>query len=124
MITLWRNIVVLILIQLWIYNSVWAKIGKEDIIPRWNSITPAGALPSWTGFLDGLAEYIKESIFGIMVLIIIWMFLFIGFRLIIARGQPEEFGKAMKSLVYVIVWIFVVSIAWLAVRLISWLNIN
>jgi hypothetical protein len=101
-----------------------AAFWKEDLIPRGESVVPAGSLPAWTGFLDGLAEYIKNTIFGVLVLVVIWMFLFIGFRLIIARWQPEKFAEAMKSLVYVIVGLFMVSIAWLAVRLISWLEIN
>ena len=105
------------------YNSADASL-REEIIPRGNSFVPAGSLDSGTGFLDGLAEYIKETIFWILVVIVIGMFIYIGAKLIIARWQPEVFSEAVKSLVYVIVGLFVVSIAWLAVRLISWLNIN
>lgn len=35
-----------------------------------------------------------------MAVIAIGMFLFIGGRLIMARGNPEEFKKAIKSFIY------------------------
>lgn len=112
-----------IFLYLWIYDTVMG-FWKDDIIPRGESIVPAGALPSGTWFLDGIAEYVKDSIFGILVLIVVGMFIYIWFKMIISRGKPEAFGEAMKSLTYVIVGMFVVSIAWLAVRLISGININ
>ena len=98
--------------------------GKNDIIPQGESIVSTSSLPGGTWFLDGIADYIKDTIFGILVIIVIGMFLYIGFKLIIARWQAEEFSKAMKSLVYVVVWLFVISIAWTAVRLISSITLN
>jgi len=123
MITLLQHSFAYILLSLGLYSHVDASF-REEIIPRGNSFVPAGSLDSGTGFLDGLAEYIKESIFWLLVLVVVGMFLYIGAKMIIARGQPEAFGEAIKSLVYVIVGLFIVSIAWLAVRLISSLNIN
>ncbi len=109
----------------WAYlHSFAAGFSKDDIIPEWNSFIPANTLPSGTSAIDLVAEYVKDTIFGVLVLVIIGMFIFIGVRLILARWNAEEFGKAMKSLVYVVVGIFAVSVAWLAVRLISWLEIN
>jgi hypothetical protein len=51
------------------------------------------------------------------------MFIFIWGKLIIARWNPEEFKKALVSFVYAIVGIFVVSIAWAVVRLITGIEI-
>ena len=124
MINIYKLYAIITLLWLYFYENVAARFGKDDIIPRWESIVPSGSLPSGTGFLDGLAEYAKDTIFGVLVLVVIGMFLYIGTKLIIARGQPEEFGNAMKSLVFVVVGIFVVSVAWLWVQLISSLEIN
>lgn len=123
------NIITKMILTAFVYTwislqSFAANFSKDDLIPQWNSFIPANTLPAGTSAIDLVAEYVKDTIFGLLVLIIIGMFLFIGVRLIIARWQPEEFGKAMKSLVYVIVGIFMVSIAWLAVRLISGLEIT
>lgn len=81
----------------------------------------AGA--TWEWFLDMLLGFIRDSIFTLLVLIAIGMFLFIGGRLVMARWNPEEFKKAMKSLVYAVIGILFVSLAWAVVRLISGIDI-
>jgi len=108
-----------------LYTSVLAAgFSKDDLIPEWKSFIPTNTLPAGTSAIDLVADYVKDTIFGLLVLIVIGMFIFIGVRLIIARWNAEEFARTMKSLAYVIVGLFIVSVAWLAVRLISWLEIN
>jgi hypothetical protein len=43
---------------------------------------------------------------------------------LVARWNPEEFKKAITYLVYAIVWLILVSWAWLIVSLVSSLNLN
>lgn len=72
--------------------------------------------------LDTIFIWIKDSLTWLLVLIAIWAFLFIWIRLAFARWNPEEFKKSMMQLTYAIVWLFIVSFAWAAVKLVAWLN--
>jgi len=47
----------------------------------------------------------------------------LGFKLITARGNPEEFKKALNTFIYAVVGIFIVSFAFAAVRLVAGLNL-
>jgi hypothetical protein len=40
-----------------------------------------------------------------------------------ARGNPEEFKKALSSFVYAAIGIFVVAAAWAIVKLVAGINI-
>ncbi|MCH2188503.1 pilin [Candidatus Gracilibacteria bacterium] len=74
--------------------------------------------------LDALFVFITNSLSTLLVAIAIGMFLFIGFRLVAARGNPEEFSKAMKSFVFAIIGLFIVAAAWAVVRITAGLSIN
>jgi hypothetical protein len=58
-----------------------------------------------------------------MFVISIGVFLFIGFRLVVARGNPEEFKKAWMQFLYAVIGIAIVSLAYAAVTLVQGLNI-
>ena len=92
---------------------------KEDIIPSANT-----AIVSTNDFdpLDWIFSFAKDSIFWLLWLIAIWVFVFIWARLVVARWNPEEFKKALMQMMYAIIWLFVVAIAWTAVKLIAWLS--
>lgn len=100
-------------------KSFWAL--KDDIIPSENasilSATTWGA-----GLLDNVLLYVKDSVFALMALIAIAVFLWIWGRLIVARGNPEEFKKALMQFLYAVIGIFIVAFSWAAVRLIAGLN--
>lgn len=78
---------------------------------------------NWFFQLSLLLWWIKNWLTNIIILIAVWVFLFIGARLAIARWNPEEFKKAMMQMVYAIVWIFIVSIAWALVALVAGINL-
>ena len=79
---------------------------------------------TWAGdILDNVLAYVRDSIFGLLAMIAIWVFLYIGFKLIIARWNPEEFKKTLNTLIYAVIGIFIVSFAFAAVRLVAGLNI-
>ena len=73
--------------------------------------------------LNSVFVWIKNTLTWFILIIAVAVFLFIWIRLAMARWNPEEFKKAIMQLVYAIVWIFIVSIAWAAVVLVTWLNI-
>lgn len=97
------------------YSLIWDP--KNDII---NSNIDSD---DWLTMLTSIFVWIKDSLTGLLVLIAIWAFLFIWIRLALAKWNPEEFKKGMMQLVYAIIWIFIVSIAWAAVKLVAWLTI-
>ncbi len=97
-----------------------SAFSKDDIIPTEN--TAINATEDGTGLLDAVLLYIKDSIFALMALIAIGVFLYIWGKLVVARGNPEEFKKALMSFLYAVIGIFIVAFAWAAVRLVAGLN--
>ena len=77
----------------------------------------------WKSALTDVFVYIKDSVFSLLALIVIGTFLYIGYKIIMARWKPEEFKKAMLSLVYVVIWLVIVSLAWVIVKFIVGLNV-
>jgi hypothetical protein len=59
----------------------------------------------------------------LLLLVAIWVFLFIWIRIATARWNPDEFKKSITQLIYAIIWIFIVGLAWGLVTLVSWLNL-
>lgn len=94
-----------------------------------NAITPGGAggiITTTEGELaplDSVLDFIRDSIFALLAVLAIGMFLFIWGRLIMARGNAEEFKKALNSFIYAAIGIFVVAAAWWIVRLIAGINL-
>lgn len=96
-------------------HSTYASL-KDDIVPGWVSITSQDAS------LTSIFTYVRDSIFSLLALVAIWVFLFIGAKLVVARWNPEEFKKALKMFIYAIVGLFVITVAYAAVRMVAWLN--
>lgn len=72
--------------------------------------------------LDWLILYIKDSIFSFLMVISIWVFIYVWYKLVVARWSEEEYKKALQTFVYAVVWIVFVSLAWVAVKFVSGLN--
>ncbi|MFK7780617.1 MAG: hypothetical protein QM490_05810 [Candidatus Gracilibacteria bacterium] len=68
-------------------------------------------------------KWIKNSMTSLIMLISVGVFLFIGIKLTLARGKPEEFKAAMMQMVYAIIGILLVSLAWAAVVLVAGINL-
>lgn len=71
----------------------------------------------------GVLKFIKDTIVGIVPLIVIGTFLFIGGKLFMAKGNPEEFKKALMHLVYVVIGMFFIAAAWAIISIISWVTL-
>jgi NADH:ubiquinone oxidoreductase subunit 6 (subunit J) len=80
--------------------------------------------PEWWGItLGGLFVWFKGELMAIVEIFAIWVFIFMGFRFVMARWNPEEFKKTWVHFIYSIIWIFFIFAAWWLVRLVSSLNL-
>jgi hypothetical protein len=73
--------------------------------------------------VDGILMFVRDTMFDLLLLIAVWVFLFLGWRLLIARWNPEEFKKALTGLVYAWLGLFIVAFAYALVRFIAWIDI-
>ena len=94
---------------------------QEDMLPGGESIMDD---EDGLGMIDTLLAFVRDSVFWLLALIAIGMFIFIGAKLITARWDQEQFKKSMMMFLYTIIGIFIVGAAWVAVQLIAWLDIN
>jgi len=80
---------------------------------------------TWTDeeAIDWILGFFRDSIFDLLLLIAVWVFLFIWWRLLIARWNPEELKKAFISLVHAGIGLFVVAAAYAIVTFIAWIDI-
>jgi len=107
--------------------AFWVDTLSQDDLK--SGITPIGASnvitsgETWEGLLDAVLAFVRDSMFSLLLLIAVWMFLFIWGKLLMARWNPEELKKAMTSLLYAGIWLFAVAAAFAMVRFIAWIKI-
>ena len=99
--------------------TFWWSI-QDDIIPTQDTAIYDNEFDEW--YTTFILTYIRDSIFELLMLITIWVFIFIWARLVMARWNPEEFKKALMQFIYAIVWLAIVAIAWAAVKIVSSLD--
>lgn len=119
-----RNILwtVLVWISLWV--NIFAADLKDKILgDSWSGVLNSTSTATGEALLDSIFSFLRDSIFGLLALIAIGVFLYIWAKLITARGNPEEFKKALQSFIYAVVWLFMVAFAFAIVRLVAWVNI-
>ena len=112
-----KKILYILIINFTYVNAFWFYESELDPMELNPIINVSKSDP-----LNPIFEFVKDSIFWLMWLISIWVFIFIWTRLVVARWNPEEFKKALMQLVYAVIGLFVIAVARLAVKLISWLN--
>jgi hypothetical protein len=67
-------------------------------------------------------DFAKDSIFWLLALVSIAVFIFIWAKLIMAKWNPEEFKKALMQFIYAVIWLAVIALSWGLVKLVSSLN--
>ena len=125
-----KKIIITFISLIFILSSAFAVWWKEDIkkglLEQKNVIlTGVDTLSDdWNlTIIDTIFKFVKDSISGLLSVFVIWVFLYMWMRLVLAQWNPEELKKTMIQFVYVIVWIFIISIAYAVVKLVSWLSI-
>ena len=96
-------------IENWILEWIW----RDTVISN----------TTWKKWIESLFSYTKTTIFDILALIVIWTFLFIGYKIVMARWKPEEFKKAFMMLIYAVLGLLFVSLSWVIVVFISGLKL-
>lgn len=102
---------------------VWDNSMKEKLLNITQNDVVKNSSSDWLTSLQSIIVWIKDTLVGFLLIIAVAVFLYIWIKISFARWNPEEFKKAWMHLVYAVIWIFIVSIAWAAVTLIAWLNI-
>lgn len=116
-------------IFVWVFSSISSSFAASDIIENWiingingNSETVIDNV-DWKAWVENLFDYVKTTIFDLLALIVIWTFLYIWYKIIISRGNPEEFKKAWMMLIYAVLWLLFVALSWVIVVFVSGLKI-
>ena len=108
------------LIAIMTISQSFAKSLQDQINPNVNSVIKS---TSDTDPINWIFSSVKDTIFWILAVVAIWVFLFIWARLVVARWNPEEFKKASMQLIYAVIWLVVVTLAYATVKLVSWLSL-
>ncbi len=119
-------IIISILIFWYFQDSFWAlwdSTIKDWLIWATNSNIWAVSWSSPASILWWLFKWFKTEIFSLIMVLAIWVFIFIGIRFASARWNPEEFKKAWMQLIYAILWIFFIFMAWGLVKIVASLRI-
>jgi len=110
-------------VLLFVVFSFWvdaAWFDPKDILPTTGEWTITTVwFDKSTGLLDQILAFIKDSIFWILALIAIAMFLYVWFSLIKAQWNPEELKKAFMTLIHIIVGLFIIAISWAVITMVS-----
>ena len=116
-----KKILLFITLFFVISKQIYAESLKSYIIPESTVIINNPESGRW--LLYSIFEYFRNSIFWVLALIAVWVFIYIWFKILIARGNPEEFKKAIMHFVYAIIWLVVIALSWWMVRMISSLTL-
>lgn len=117
-----KKILAIIIWNFIYFKVLFAASIQDAILP-----TSTGSIAWWDNIngdeiiIDTLS-YVKDTIFGVLALIAIWVFLYLWYKLVVAKWNEEEFKKALLSFVYAVVGIVLVSLAWALVSFVSWIK--
>lgn len=73
----------------------------------------------WFDILDNIFNKFTEYIFDVIALILIGVFIYVGYLFITSSWDEAQFKKAWKTFVYAIIWIIIIILSWGTVKLIT-----
>lgn len=116
----------LLIFILFLYSDIsyWLSIEDTLLDDTSSGLSNIQADWNWASWIIlPIIKWFKTEIFSLVMVLSIWVFIFIGIRFASARWNPEEFKKAWMQLIYAIIWIFFIFMAWWLVRLVSSLSL-
>lgn len=105
------------LVGIGVYSPVSAA-GMQDIILVNGGDNSANANTNISvkdNFLKGIQTYM----IGLLGIVSVSVFLYVGYTLFTAQGNPDEFKKAWKSLTYVVIGLAVIPLSFIVVKIIT-----
>jgi hypothetical protein len=101
---------------------VWET--NTSLIP-WNNENKKVDLDIW--WWDGIEildilQSIQKYILWLVWIITIWVLIYIWFLLISWEWNPDEIKKAFKAFIYLVVWLAIIPLSYVAVKIVTWLN--
>lgn len=99
--------------------TTYASSLKNDMLPNNNT---SGIGSEGTGALTEVLVFVKDFLFSILAIVSIAVFIYFGFKLVVARGNEEEFKKALMWFLYAVIGLAIIPLAWWAVKIISTLK--
>lgn len=69
--------------------------------------------------LNPIFWFVKDSIFALLWIFAVWVFLYFWIKLISARWNPEEFKKVQQWFINAVIWLAIIPLALWLVKLIS-----
>lgn len=70
-------------------------------------------------FRDNFIRNIQVYIIGLLGIVSVGVFLYIGYMLFTADGKEDEFKKAWKALTYAVIGLAVIPLAYIAVKIVT-----
>lgn len=99
-----------------------AAVSQNDLLVT-NGTSSANANTDVT-FRGGFLTSAQNLLFSIMAVVSVGVFVVLGYRLVTAHGNPEEFKKAWVSVAYAAVGLALIPAAYAAVKIVSGLNVS
>lgn len=105
-------------------NKTYSSL-ESTLIDKTDSNLIANDIKSvdWLSVLWNLFSWAKDELMSLAMIASIGAFLYIGIKLATARWNPEEFKKAWLHFVYAVIGVFIIFMAWWAVKLVSTLSL-
>ncbi len=116
------------------FSSVfWAEnIWREDVIVwKWDTLfklwpSDKVDLELWVKKEDITIKHFlatwEKYLLWVVAIIAIAMFIYIWYELATAEWKQDQFTKWMKALIYLVVWLAVIPLAYVIVKIVTWFN--
>ncbi len=75
-------------------------------------------------FVGNVLPSLQNLLFSIMAVVTVGVFVYLGFKLVSARGNEEEFKKAWIALTYAVVGLALIPASYAIIRIVTGFNIT
>ncbi|MFA5917271.1 MAG: hypothetical protein WC850_03515 [Candidatus Gracilibacteria bacterium] len=115
------KILFLLIVSNFVFINIFA-FNENSIDPNTNSIISVGGSGGFD-LLDNIFSGIIDHIFGVLAVILIGVFIYVGYLFITSSGDEAQFKKAWKTFVYAIIGIVIIILSYSVIKLISTIGI-
>lgn len=75
-------------------------------------------------FVGSILPSLQNLLFSVMAIVTVGVFVYLGFKLVSARGNEEEFKKAWVALAYAVVGLALIPASYAIIRIVTGFNIT